>query len=227
MPSPEPRPFSRGQPSDASVYDQRHGHRHDNPVNTGIISAALGETLHRFYVSVIKLNSCQIRHCHRFLPIIDISDDSCSTLERSPALFSCVVVIAARYYNRYNAHMGVAYEPVQATARSRLVNLAFFHLGQTLLSKRHTLEDVQAILLVAAWNIVGDGGGSDAWVATGHALRLMRRLGVHKQLTQVEVMVDDGEAEWRVKAERFLPQWRTWLAWVGYVLRPWMPIDTD
>ena len=127
------------------------------------------------------------------------------------------MVIAARYYNRYNAHMGFPYEPIEAAARSRLVNLAFFHLGQTLLSKRHTLEDVQAILLVAAWNIVGDGGGSDAWVATGHALRLMRRLGVHKQLSQAEVVVHQQAPDWQDKAERFLPQWRTWLAWVGYV----------
>ena len=50
MPSPEPRRLSSAQPSDASVYDQRYGHRQDDPVNTGIIPAALADTLYRFYV---------------------------------------------------------------------------------------------------------------------------------------------------------------------------------
>jgi hypothetical protein len=96
-----------------------------------------------------------------------------------------------------------------------LVNLAFFHLGQTILSKRHTLEDVQANLLVAAWSLVGEGGGSDAWVTTGHALRLLRRLGVHKELSQVEHVLQDTSAEGWAKAEGLLPQWRAWFAWVG------------
>ena len=50
MPSPEPRRLSSAQPSDASVYDQRYGHRQDDPVNTGIIPAALADTSYRFYV---------------------------------------------------------------------------------------------------------------------------------------------------------------------------------
>lgn len=132
------------------------------------------------------------------------------------------MAIAARYYNRYNAHWRSADAPlIDPAVRWRLVNLAFFHLGQTLLSKKHTLEDVQANLLVAAWSIVGEGGGSDAWVTTGHALRLLRRLGVHKNLSLAEGILEGkgaehGAEEWS-KAEGLMPQWRTWLAWVGYV----------
>lgn len=43
------------------------------------------------------------------------------------------------------------------------------------------------MLLLAAWHPYAEGGGPDAWVMTGHALRLLRRLGVHKVLDQLEM----------------------------------------
>jgi hypothetical protein len=43
----------------------------------------------------------------------------------------------------------------------------------------------------------------------------LRRLGVHKELSQVEHVLQDTSAEGWAKAEGLLPQWRAWFAWVG------------
>jgi hypothetical protein len=81
------------------------------------------------------------------------------------------------------------------------------------------LTDVQAILLLAAWNLQpGSRSGPDAWVVTGHAARISRRLGVHKVLAQAAETArnhEQGSDEW-AKLEGFIPQWRTWLCWFTF-----------
>jgi hypothetical protein len=92
--------------------------------------------------------------------------------------------------------------------------MAESHLAHTLLRKKHTLEDVQAILLLAAWGLRSGGNGPDGWVLTGHAARVSRRLGIDRVVRQavaaiqskgshVEAPVDEVDAAVRQR-------WRTW-----------------
>jgi hypothetical protein len=103
-------------------------------------------------------------------------------------------------------------------ASQRLANLAEMHLGYTLLTKTLALSDFQAILLLSAWGLQPEGRGPDAWIVTGHAARVARRLGVYKVLahaTETGKRTQQGTDEW-TNLEAFLPQWRTWLCWFGY-----------
>ena len=150
-------------------------------------------------------------HCHPFLPIVDVTlPDPLSSLHRYPSLFSAILAIAARFYLRHSTTLHILDPHVPAA----LTDMAESHLAHTLLRKRHTLADVQAILLLAAWGLQSDGKGPDAWVLTGHAARVSRRLGIHwvvgqavaatkRDASQSESRVDDVDAAvWR--------QWRTW-----------------
>ena len=134
-----------------------------------------------------------------------------------------MLAIAARFYSRYNARQppiaGKVTPPIDPSVPINLANLAEAHLSHTLLRRRYALTDVQAILLLAAWNLrPGSGSGLDAWVVTGHAARVSRRLGVHKILAQAAETARNsvqGSPEWQ-KLEAFIPQWRTWLCWFTF-----------
>jgi hypothetical protein len=69
-------------------------------------------------------------------------------------------------------------------------------------------------LLLAAWGLQSGGKGPDAWVLTGHAARVSRRLGIHRAVeqavaatkrdgSQLDAPVDEVDAAVR-------RQWRTW-----------------
>jgi hypothetical protein len=123
-----------------------------------------------------------------------------------------MIAIAARFYVRFTTRSMSSYPALDPSIPPRLANLAETHLGQTLLRKQHALSDVQAILLLAAWGLQSGGRGPDAWIVTGHAARVARRLGVHKVLAQAAEtarVTQPGTEEWS-KLEGFMPQWRSW-----------------
>jgi hypothetical protein len=90
-----------------------------------------------------------------------------------------------------------------------------------LLHKSHTLSDMQAIILLAAWGLRGGGGGPDAWVLSGHAARIGMRLGLHRlreKTLSVEIANDDDATRKAVRLESLMRGWRTWLCWSWLVL---------
>ncbi|CAI7581146.1 unnamed protein product [Penicillium viridicatum] len=157
-----------------------------------------------------------MNHCHPFLPIIDINlPDPFTSVQRYPSLFSAILAISARFYLRHSttSHIIDSYVP------AALADIAESHLAHTLLRKKHTLADVQAILLLAAWGLRSGGKGPDAWVLTGHAARVSRRLGIHRAVgqavaaikrdgSQLEAPVDKVDAamrrQWRTCFDSFL-----------------------
>ena len=167
-----------------------------------------------------------VDHCHPFLPIVNVAlDDAFTTIRQSPPLISAMLAIAARFYIRYTARTSAMARSLPTriplplsmdpSTPSKLANLAESHLGHTLLRKQFALSDVQTILLIAAWGLHSGGRGPDAWIVTGHAARVSRRLGVHKVLAQAAETArttEPGSEEWE-KLETFMPQWRTWLCW--------------
>ena len=157
------------------------------------------------------------------MPIVNVAlDDVFNVIRSSPALFSAMLAIAARFYpratERFTRMRRGEYPVLEEVVPARLANLAEMHLAYTILGKTFALSDVQAILLLAAWGLQPDGRGPDAWLVTGHAARVSRRLGVYKVLghaTETAKRTKQGTEEW-TKLEAFLPQWRTWLCWFGY-----------
>ena len=162
-----------------------------------------------------------IDNCHPFLPMVNVAlDDAFANIRQSPHLFSAMLAIAARFYIRYVNRMprGSKYPPLEPHVPSQLANLAETHLASTLLRKHYALSDVQAVLILAAWGLHSGGRGPDAWVVTGHAARIARRLGVHKILAHASDVVrssEMGSEDWK-RLEAFLPQWRSWLSWFGF-----------
>jgi hypothetical protein len=154
-----------------------------------------------------------VTHCHLFLPIIDISlDDPFAVVQQCPLLLSTVIAIAARLHGRYHIirhEQNTAMITLDAGMPDALARLAEEHLGKTLLRKQHALSDVRAILLLAAWGLQGGGAGPDAWVLTGHAMRIAQRLGVHRV---VNMVVDDGGPTKIAGREdrETIPKWRAW-----------------
>lgn len=128
---------------------------------------------------------------------------------KSSFLFSSILAIAARFVISTPADPLFRTNPVPDSAR--LASLAEFHLSQTLLCKKHTLSDVQATLLLAGWGLQPGGAGPDAWLLTGHAWRMARRLGLwhaHRQ--------DEGSSHERQAG--YMQRWRTWMCLFAYVL---------
>jgi hypothetical protein len=126
-----------------------------------------------------------------------------------------MIAVAARFYNRYIARCHDGRPVLSQDIPPQLADLAEDHLGWTLLRKDIDLFDMQAVLLLAAWGLQSGGRGPDAWVVTGHAARLARRLGIHLTLQRA------AEAARRLppdsddykKLERLTPKWRAWLGW--------------
>ncbi|KAH8622035.1 hypothetical protein IG631_23141 [Alternaria alternata] len=93
-----------------------------------------------------------------------------------------------------------------------LAEIAESHLAHTLLRKKHTIADVQAILLLAAWGLQSGGKGPDAWVLTGHAARVSRRLGIQRAVGQAVAATQKDRSQLEAPAEvdtAVLRQWRT------------------
>ncbi|WWD16207.1 hypothetical protein CI109_100633 [Kwoniella shandongensis] len=200
------QPQSRDEPL-PGTYDKRVMRDRDDPVNTNLVDIHMAHTLFDFFVD----------HCHPFLPVVNVAlDDAFNTIRQSPFLISAIVAVAARFYIRFTSRSSPgAHSPLDPSIPARLVNLAEAHLGNTLLRKQHALSDVQAVLLLAAWGLQSGGRGPDAWVVTGHAARIARRLGVQKVLGQAAEMAKvtkPGTEGWD-KLDAFMPQWRTWLCW--------------
>ncbi|KOS47919.1 hypothetical protein ACN38_g1123 [Penicillium nordicum] len=178
----------------------------DEPVTSGVIDLDTARTLYTFFMN----------HCHPFLPILDVTlPDPFTSVQRYPSLFSAILAISARFYLRHSttSHVIDSYVP------AALADIAESHLAHTLLRKKHTLADVQAILLLAAWGLQSGGKGPDAWVLTGHAARVSRRLGIHRAVgqavavtkrdgSQLEAPVDEMDAavrrQWRTCFDSFL-----------------------
>ncbi|CAN9241101.1 unnamed protein product [Alternaria alternata] len=172
----------------------------EEPVSSGVIDFAMARTLYTFFVD----------HCHPFLPIVDIAlPDPFTSVQRYPSLFSAILAISARFYLRSSskAHVMDSHVP------EALAEIAESHLAHTLLRKKHTLADVQAILLLAAWGLQSGGKGPDAWVLTGHAARVSRRLGIHRVVGQAVAAIRKDSLQLEGPAEEVdtavLRQWRT------------------
>ena len=154
-----------------------------------------------------------VAHCHSFLPVIDISlDNPFVIVQQSPLLLSAVVAIAARSHTRYHIirqEQNSGTISLDTGISDALARLAEEHLGRTLLRKQHTLSDVRAILLMAAWGLQSGGAGPDAWVLTGHAMRIAQRLGVHRVVNSA--VDDEGPTKTPGGEDRkAIPQWRAW-----------------
>ncbi|CAN9282759.1 unnamed protein product [Alternaria alternata] len=129
--------------------------------------------------------------------------------QRYPSLFSAILAISARFYLRSSskAHIMDSHVP------KALAEIAESHLAHTLLRKKHTLADVQAILLLAAWGLQSSGKGPDAWVLTGHAARVSRRLGIQRAVGQAVAATQKDRSQLEAPAEvdtAVLRRWRTW-----------------
>jgi hypothetical protein len=138
------------------------------------------------------LTSCSyVEHCHPFLPIVDIGrPQAFEVVRESPALICSIAAVASRFYHGYldrtsGADLVINGFPSDSSLPTALANLAEEHLSDILLHKRHTLADVQAILLLAAWGLRSGGGGPDAWVISGHASRVGMRLGLHQPMQRL------------------------------------------
>ena len=197
------------------------------PLTSQVLAWAIDTASHRAVVphhvheSGYKLTSQSfIEHCHPFLPIINVAlDDTFAAIRQSASLFSAVLAVAARFYRNYNNRRPSENPPLESSCPQRLANLAEAHLGHTLLRRQLAQSDVQASLLLAAWNLHEDGtSGPDAWVVTGHAARISRRLGVHKVLAHAAETSREsqpGSSAWHL-LQISMPSWRTWLCWFTF-----------
>ncbi|KAL0254206.1 hypothetical protein I308_101586 [Cryptococcus tetragattii IND107] len=204
-PQPSQSTASRDEPG-PGYYARRFMRDRDDPVNTEIVEPRMAETLFNFFID----------RCHPFLPVVNVAlDDAFNTIRQSPFLTSAILAVAARFYIRYTSRNPDSFPLLDPAVPPRLANLAEAHLANTLLRKQHALSDVQAVMLLAAWGLQSGGRGPDAWVVTGHAARIARRLGVHKILAQAAeaARITRPETEEWSKLEAFMPQWRTWLCW--------------
>ena len=94
-------------------------------------------------------------HCHRFLPILDAdARDRTSVITKSTFLFSTVVAIAARYYDRETERQKIdGYRPLEKGMSEKCGELAMTHLRRVMLGSRFAVADIQAILLLASWRV--------------------------------------------------------------------------
>lgn len=155
------------------------------------------------------------------MPIIEVADADAFHVIRhqSPTLLSAILAIAARFYVRYEERFPSPNLPSIAPGLpARLASLAQWHLAQTLLRKQQALFDVQAVLLLAAWGLESGGRGPDAWIVTGHASRIARRLGINRELTKAAAaarVARPHTAEWN-ELNAYAPKWRSWLGWFTF-----------
>ena len=131
-----------------------------------------------------------------FLPMLDPVQDTFDSLRiRSPFCFCVVLAIAARADNMDEASHEL-HEVCQAEARK----LA----GESLFIGVPTLEDVQAMTLLAAFS-------ERTWFAIGHAMQMALVLGLHRAFPQL--LKDRGAptAQKRKHDKVLARNARTWL----------------
>ncbi|CAE6437519.1 unnamed protein product [Rhizoctonia solani] len=166
--------------ADEDIQEDEADHSENDPVGAGIVTKEVAVWLFESFAT----------RCHPFMPVVDFTQQDVyeSTRHKSSFLFSTILAIAARFD--------------QTPTAPRLASLAEKHLSQTLLRKQHCLADVQATLLLAGWGLQPGGGGPDAWLLTGHAWRMGRRLGLWKKPTS--------------RGQASMPRWRTWICLFAY-----------
>ncbi|EJT97766.1 hypothetical protein DACRYDRAFT_119009 [Dacryopinax primogenitus] len=112
-----------------------------------------------------------VDHCLPFIPIF--ADEPPPTLDslraRSSFLATVCITLGARITS------GQSEEPMFYQA---LADHSEGCLGATMTRKILILEDVQATLLMMGWGLRPNGQGPDAWILSGHALRMGKRLGL-------------------------------------------------
>lgn len=139
--------------------------------------------------------------------------------QQSATLLSAILAIAARFYPRYIQRQPSASLPsISPDLPARLAELAEQCLAQTMLRKQHHLTDVQAVLLLASWGLQSGGKGPDAWIVTGHAARIARRLGIPRDLAAASAAARFAVPHSPESAEldSLVSKWRTWLCWFSF-----------
>ncbi|KDN36551.1 hypothetical protein K437DRAFT_260099 [Tilletiaria anomala UBC 951] len=164
---------------------------HD-PIKNGIIT----EIHARYLIDYFVLR------CHPYLPILDVEEMPTMEEMRQTDLFllCSILAIAARYGDAQQE----AFDANGSTNNvvERLFQTAETLLGQTLAQSKFRLGDVQAVIFLHAFSLRLVGKGSDAWILSGHAFRLAKRLQIDRTILVPR------------NTERFSPSSarRTWLA---------------
>lgn len=164
--------------------------------------------------------------CHQFMPVIHFPSPSIKPSEslraRSAFLYTVVLAIAARIYPRHAAR----FKPPDTSALPNhipgaLRQLAYTHLAATILRKQQNFGDLQSILMLSVWGLLGQGKGPDPWLLTGIVQRLSHRLELYRAGLSplVRRVVDGGVAAIAGSTEqekellhKVVNQWRACLA---------------
>jgi hypothetical protein len=125
---------------------------------------------------------------------------------KSPFLLTCILAIGARFYLAYQ-RANPSLPVVDAETATAIKDLAYSHLGASMFRKQPGVMDVQAVLLLANWNLFGQGMSPDNWLVSGHCGRMGYRIGLDR--------VAHSAPERPV-----LCRWRTWLGWNMCVAPP-------
>ncbi|GMK56158.1 hypothetical protein CspeluHIS016_0212140 [Cutaneotrichosporon spelunceum] len=159
----------------------------DDPVSTGLIDE----------VSALSLFQLFMERCHVTFPVMRYEYEDLH--RKSPFLFTCVLAVASRYYLRYQ-QVNPSLPVIEATAITAIKDLAYSHLGASMFRKQPGVMDVQAVLLLANWNLFGQGMSPDNWLVSGHCGRLAYRIGLDRIASYA-------------RDRPVLCRWRAWLGW--------------
>jgi hypothetical protein len=174
-----------------------------------------------------RLTSSFFTNSHHFLPIIQFTrhdvDRHTEIRQRSPFLYTVILAIGARHYQRSKARtsvimtgMGGPLHMDDQTASS-IRQLAYSHLAAVVMRKEHAFQDVQAILILSVWGLQGQGKGPDPWLLTGVVDRMAHRLELQRvgKSAVVNKALSDGigrlNTEERAGLDRMMVQWKTCL----------------
>ena len=158
--------------------------------------------------------------CNTFCPVLHYmgSGPGCfaRTRKSSSFLFSVILAVAAKYYRGYSVRF-LSSDSLRLDAHTpkAIAQLAYSHMAASLFRKQLVLADIQAILLLASWNLQGEGMSPDPWVISGHAFRLAGRIGLDQVPKQgISLLATQQEADFFSETTAsLLNHWRTWLAW--------------
>jgi hypothetical protein len=170
---------------------------------------------------LVRADSCRFASkCNTFCPVLHYmgSGPGCfaRTRKSSSFLFCVILAVAAKYYRAYSTRFAPSDSlRLDAQAPKAIAQLAYSHLAASLFRKQLVLADIQAILLLACWNLQGGGMSPDPWVISGHAFRLAGRIGLQKVSKQGTDLLatQEGADYFSDKTASLLDHWRTWLAW--------------
>lgn len=156
-------------------------------------------------------------HSHHFLPIVHFVrqdvDRHTEIRQRSPFLYTAILAIAARHYQRSPSGNPAFNDQVASSIRQ----LAYSHLAAVVMRKEHGFPDVQAILILSVWGLQGQGKGPDPWLLTGVVQRMAHRLELQRAgrsavCTKAMMSgVNSLDMEERAGLDRTLAQWKTCL----------------